>query len=173
MPRKRGTLFMTGDNKTGFNYSTINGNESGGLAEIFSRLKSSADDDRIVNVERYWRNGYDGNVERCYEYSAASFDALQYSFKGKRYASVPSVRLLRRTTPAWALCGADDSGLEDCACCAVKNIGKPCAGTRHARCDEGGPVQLAGSLLTPIRFPLQHPHPRRCSGSGERCGVQA
>lgn len=53
--------------KAGFSYRLIDGNESGKLAEIFSRLKSSAYDDRVVNVEGYWRNGYDGDVERCYE----------------------------------------------------------------------------------------------------------
>ena len=57
--------------KTGISYSSINCNESCGLAEIFSRLKSSAYDDSVVNVEGYWRNGYDGNVERYYENIAA------------------------------------------------------------------------------------------------------
>ena len=33
---------------------------------------------------------------------------------------------------------ADNSRLDECACLAVKNIGKPCAGKPHARFDEGG-----------------------------------
>jgi hypothetical protein len=33
--------------------------------------------------------------------------------------------------------------LEDGACSAVKNIGKPCAGKPHARFDEGGPAKAA------------------------------
>ena len=37
-----------------------------------------------------------------------------------------------------ALQSADDSGLDEGACLAVKNIGKPCAGKPHARFDEGG-----------------------------------
>ena len=32
---------------------------------------------------------------------------------------------------------ADDSGLEESVCLAVKNIGKPCAGKPQARFDEG------------------------------------
>lgn len=32
---------------------------------------------------------------------------------------------------------ADHSGLEESACLAVKNIGKPCAGKPQARFDEG------------------------------------
>jgi len=38
----------------------------------------------------------------------------------------------------WALQSADNSRLDECACRAVKNIGKPCAGKPHARFDEGG-----------------------------------
>ena len=34
--------------------------------------------------------------------------------------------------------GADDGWLDECACLAVKDIGKPCAGKPHARFDEGG-----------------------------------
>ncbi len=41
---------------------------------------------------------------------------------------------------AEALQSADNSGLDESACLAVKNIGKPCAGEPHARFDEGGQV---------------------------------
>ncbi|MBW1785120.1 MAG: hypothetical protein JRK53_00660 [Deltaproteobacteria bacterium] len=37
--------------------------------------------------------------------------------------------------------GEGNSGLEEGACPAVKNIGKPCAGKPHARFDEGGLVK--------------------------------
>jgi hypothetical protein len=37
-----------------------------------------------------------------------------------------------------ALQNADDSRLDESACLAVKNIGKPCAGKPLARIDEGG-----------------------------------
>ena len=39
-----------------------------------------------------------------------------------------------------ALQSANNSRLEEGACHAVKNIGKPCAGKPHARFDEGGLV---------------------------------
>ena len=52
--------------KTRIGYRPIDGYEGRGLAELFGCLKSSAYDDRVVNVERYWRNGYDGDVERGY-----------------------------------------------------------------------------------------------------------
>ena len=38
---------------------------------------------------------------------------------------------------------ANNSRLEESACRAVKNIGKPCAGKPHARFDEGGLVKSA------------------------------
>ena len=39
-----------------------------------------------------------------------------------------------------ALQSAGDCGLEEGACPAVNNIGKPCAGKPHARFDEEGPA---------------------------------
>ena len=44
----------------------------------------------------------------------------------------------RSVREVWSLQSADDSGLDEGACLAVKNIGKPCAGKPHARFDEGG-----------------------------------
>ncbi len=54
----------------------------------------------------------------------------------------------------WALQSAGNSRLDECACLAVKNIGKSRHGGRkpHARFDEGG--LLSTLLLTP-RKPLQ------------------
>ena len=42
---------------------------------------------------------------------------------------------------------ADNSRLDESACSAVKNIGKPCAGEPHARFDEGGLVKTATARL--------------------------
>ncbi len=46
-----------------------------------------------------------------------------------------------------ALQSANNSRLEEGACRAVKNIGKPCAGKPHARFDEGGLAKAAMDRL--------------------------
>ena len=55
-----------------------------------------------------------------------------------RSESVRQVRTLQ---------SANNSGLDQGACNAVKNIGKPCAGEPHARFDEGGLVEAAMEKL--------------------------
>jgi len=46
--------------------------------------------------------------------------------------------------------------LDESACLAVKNIGKPCAGKPHARFDEGGQVAEPALYSTCYALALSH-----------------
>ena len=59
-----------------------------------------------------------------------------------RRIGISPVYRQRSVRQVWTLQSADDSGLDEGACLAVKNIGKPCAGKPHARFDEGGLILL-------------------------------
>ena len=67
------------------------------------------------------------------------------------YVRFPKQVALREIRPVQS---ADNSGLDESACLAVKNIGKPCAGKPHARFDEGGQGETC-SLLYPEPSPYE------------------